>query len=131
MSELNENSAAPPVTRIRHYADILNPLFWNDDFNSVDRMFEWACAIVRVTGLKDTGWDSYTESIELLEDLTQLMRLELPKDRFPNSANTQARLAVIAYSHMIEMSVPYELLANLIRLRMGMKYSIQPSGASE
>ena len=110
---------------VRHYADILNPLFWNDDFNYVDRMFEWACTMVRVTGIKDTGWDSYTESIALLEDFTQLMKLALPKS-FPNPANTQARLALIAYSHMIEMSVPYELLANLLRLRMGMKYSIDP-----
>ena len=109
-----------------HYADILNPLFWNNDFNHVDRMFEWACTMVRVTGIKDTGWDSYTESIALLEDITQLIRLELPKDRFPNPANTRARLGLIAYSHMIEMSVPYELLANLLRLRIGMKYSIHP-----
>ena len=126
MSEQNENLAMQPVSRIRHYADILNPLFWNDDFNRVDRMFEWACTMVRVTGLKDTGWDSYTESISLLEDFTQLMALELPKDRFPNPANTQARLALTSYSHMIEMSVPYELLANLLRLRLGMKYSIHP-----
>ena len=127
MPELDEKSATPPIkSRMRHYADILNPLFWSDDFNRVDRMFEWACTMVRVTGLKDSGWDSYTESIALLDDLTQLMALELPGDRFPNPANTQARLAVIAYSHMIEMSVPYELLANLLRLRLGVKYSIQP-----
>jgi hypothetical protein len=78
---------------MRHYADILNPLFWNEEFNRVDRMFEWACTMVRVTGMKDTGWDSYTESIALLEDFTQLMGLELPVARFPNPANTQARLA--------------------------------------
>lgn len=126
MLEPEENSGTPPISRIRHYADILNPLFWTDDFNRVDRMFEWACTMVRVTGIKDTGWDSYTESIALLEDLKQLMSLELPKDRFPNPVNTQARLALIAYSHMIEMSVPYELLANLLRLRMGMKYSVEP-----
>jgi hypothetical protein len=54
------------------------------------------------------------------------MNLELPIDRFPKPENTQARLALIAYSHMIEMSVPYELLANLLRLRMGMKYSVEP-----
>ena len=126
MPKPEENSGTPPISRIRHYADILNPLFWSDDFNRVDRMFEWACTMVRVTGIKDTGWDSYTESIALLEDLTQLMSLELPKDRFPNPANTQARLALIAYSHMVEMSVPYEFLANLLRLRMGMKYSVEP-----
>jgi hypothetical protein len=127
MPEPDENSATPPpVSRIRHYADILNPLFWNDDFNYVHRMFEWACTMIRVTGLKDAGWDSYIESQALLQDFTQLMNLELPKERFPNPAHTQARLALIAYSHMIEMSGPYELLANLLRLRMGMKYSIAP-----
>jgi hypothetical protein len=77
-------------------------------------------------GYKDTGWDSYTESIALLEDFTQLMKLELPEDRFPNPSSTQARLALMAYSHMIEMSFPYELLANLLRLRLGLKYSIRP-----
>jgi hypothetical protein len=126
VSELEETSAPPPASRMRYYADILNPLFWSDEFNKVHRMFEWACTMVRVTGMKDTGWDSYVESTELLEDLTQLMGLDLPEDRFPKPANTQARLAVIAYSHMIEMSASYELLANLLRLRLGMKYSVEP-----
>jgi hypothetical protein len=127
MPEQSENTTGQSPSRIRHYADILNPLFWNNDFNRhVDRMFEWACTMVRVTGMKDTGWDSYTESTALLEDLTQLMGLKLPEDRFPKPANTQARLALIAYSHMVEMSVPYDLLANLLRLRIGMKYSIDP-----
>lgn len=125
-SETEDGSATPPVSRMRHYADILNPLFWNDTFNRVDRMFEWACTMIRVSGLKDTGWDSYAESIEFLDDFTQLMALELPTDRFPHPENTRARLALIAYSHMIEMSVPYDLLANLLRLRMGMKYSMHP-----
>jgi hypothetical protein len=126
MAEPNENSETQPVSRMRHYADILNPLFWNDQFNEVHRVFEWACTMVRVTGMKDAGWDSYTESTALLSDLTHLMGMELPADRFPSPANTQARLALIAYSHMIEMNAPYELLANVLRLRMGMKYSMHP-----
>jgi hypothetical protein len=125
--ENSENDPDRPTNRIRHYADILNPLFWNPAFDrNVNVMFEWACTMVRATGMQDTGWDSYTESIALLKDFRQLMGLELPADRFPNPANTQARLALIAYSHMIEMSVPYELLANLLRLRLGMKYAIEP-----
>jgi len=126
MLEAEENAASPPVSRMRHFADILNPLFWNDDFNKVHRMFEWACAMVRVTGMKDTGWDSYIESQELLQDITNLMALELPADRFSSPSNTHARLALIAYSHMIEMNAPYEFLANALRLRMGMKYSVEP-----
>ena len=76
MPELDENSATPPIGRMRHYADILNPLFWRDDFNRVDRMFEWAAPWCALLALKDAGWDSYTESIALLEDFTQLMGLE-------------------------------------------------------
>ena len=87
--------------------------------------------MVRVAGMKDTGWDSYTESIALLRHFTQLMNLELPADRFSHPRNTQVRLALIAYSHMIEMSVPYDLLANLLRLRLGMKYADRTSGTSE
>jgi hypothetical protein len=95
--EQEEAFPEKPISRMRHYADILNPLFWNDAFNEVHRMFEWACTMVRVTGMKDTGWDSYTESIALLEDFTQLTNLELPADRFPHPRNTQVRLALIAY----------------------------------
>lgn len=111
---------------MRHYADILNPLFWNDDFNKVHRMFEWACTMLRVTGRKDAGWDSYIESQELLQDITNLMSLELPADQFSKPSNTYARLALIAYSHMIEMNAPYEFVANALRIRMGMKYSVEP-----
>jgi hypothetical protein len=42
---------------------MLNPLFWHDDFDSVDRLFELICTLVRATGIKDTGWDSYVESV--------------------------------------------------------------------
>jgi len=126
MPEAADDAATPPVSRMRHYADILNPLFWNDDFNKVHRMFEWACMMVRVTGMKDAGWDSYIESQELLQDITNLMAVELPADKFSSPSNTHARLALIAYSHMIEMNAPYEFLANALRIRMGMKYSVEP-----
>jgi len=55
MAKTGENITTLPVSRMRYYADILNPLFWNDDFNEVHRMFEWACMMVRVTGMKDAG----------------------------------------------------------------------------
>ncbi len=126
MSDSEDNSRNPTVSRIRHYADILNPLFWHDDFYRIDRLFEWACTVVRASGLKDTGWDSYTESLALLNDLTQLQQIELPVDKFPLPDHTRARLALISYSHVIEMSFPYEILANLLRLRVNLKYSMDP-----
>jgi hypothetical protein len=114
MSEPATATPEPPKSRMRHFADILNPLFWHDDFNQVDRLFEWACTIVRVSGLKDKGWDSHTESLALLEDLTNLMHLDLPGDKFQHADHTQARLALISYCHVVEMDFPYELLANLL-----------------
>jgi hypothetical protein len=126
MNESSGNSSDEQGARIKHYAEILNPLFWDNAYNNTERVFEWACAVIRVSGIKDAGWDSYDESIALLQDFTHLMSLDLPKDRFPNPTHTQARLALVSYSHMIEMDVPYELLANLLRLRLGLKYSIRP-----
>jgi hypothetical protein len=126
---MGDSEKNPPNTsgpRIRHYADILNPLFWHDDFYQVDRLFEWGCTLVRAAGLKDTGWDSYNESLALLEDLTNLQEMDLPTDRFPVPSHTQARLALISYCHVLEMNFPYELLSNLLRLRVGLKYSIGP-----
>jgi hypothetical protein len=124
VEEQDETSAG--LSRIRYYADILNPLFWHKDFSFVHRLFEWVCTLLRVTGLKDTGWDSYTESIALLEDFAQLQLIDLPSDKFPHPSNTRARLALISYSHLIEMDGPYELLTNLLRVRLGMKYHVHP-----
>src|SRR5271170_7420427 len=106
-------------TRMRHYADILNPLFWHDDFNRIDILFELVCTLVRAGGMKDTGWDSHLESVALLEDLSNLSLIDLPTDKFPVAANTRARLALISYCHMTEMDFPYDLVTNLLRLRLG------------
>jgi hypothetical protein len=94
VSDTADNSTNPAVARVRHYADILNPLFWHDDFYQIDRMFEWACTLVRAAGLKDTGWDSYNESLALLDDLTHLQEMALPTGKFPSPEHTRARLAL-------------------------------------
>jgi hypothetical protein len=69
MDETEAAETPEDKSRIRHYADILNPLFWHDEFNRVDRLFELVCTLVRASGIKDTGWDSHLESINLLDDL--------------------------------------------------------------
>lgn len=124
-SPTNRSSPAP-ISRMRHYADILNPLFWDDAFNRVDLTFEVVCTLVRANGMRDTGWDSYYESLALLEDLKNLQLIDLPREKFPEPENTQARLALISYCHVIEMDLPYELLANLLRVRTGKKYATDP-----
>jgi hypothetical protein len=92
MSDSASATPEPAKSRTRHFADILNPLFWHDDFYKMDRMFEWACTLVRAAGVKDTGWDSYTESLALLTDLTHLMHIDLPNDKFPQPADEEGLL---------------------------------------
>lgn len=113
-------------SKLRHYADILNPLFTPDEFNYSHRLLEFVCTLVRAAGLEDAGWDSYQESLAFLEDLKCLGSLDLPSDRFPDPNATRTRLYLIAYCHAIEMNMPYELIANLLRVRLGRKYVIQP-----
>lgn len=126
MEEKRTQDTQAEESRFRHYADILNPLFYDEAYNEVHRMFEWVCTLVRVVGLQDTGWDSYTESIALLQDFRRLQSIELPADEFPQPINTQVRLALFSYAHLIEMSMPYDLLANLLRLKLGKSYVMQP-----
>jgi hypothetical protein len=115
-----------PKSRMREYADVLNPLFWHDSFNRVDRLFEFVCTLVRAAGLRDTGWDSHQESLAFLEDLNKLSALPLPADEFAQPESTKVRLALLSYCHVTEMNVPYEIVANLLRLRTGLKYAIDP-----
>jgi hypothetical protein len=122
------DSSLNSTSRTRHYADILNSLFWDDAFNRIDLMFELVCTLVRANGMRDTGWDSYYESLAFLEDLKNLQLIDLPIERFPKPDRTIARLALISYCHVTEMNFPYELLANLLRLRTGKKYSTEPLG---
>jgi hypothetical protein len=126
MDETEAAETPEDKSRIRHYADILNPLFWHDEFNRVDRLFELVCTLVRASGIKDTGWDSHLESINLLDDLGHLCQIELPTEKFTFPDNTRVRLTLISYCHATEMNFPYELVANLLRLHLGMNYCMHP-----
>ena len=126
--EGNEAEEIQPKSRFKEFAEILNPLFWADDFNRADRVLEFVCTLVRAAGLEDTGWDSYQESLTLLEDLKRLWSLDLSKETFPDPDNTRMRLYLISYCHVTEMNFPYGLMANLLRLRLGKKYAIEPFG---
>jgi len=112
--------------RVRRFADILNPLFAQQNTNSTSTLFEQVCTLVRAGGLKDTGWDSYSESKSLLDDLSRLMTRVENDNAFLNWEDTQARLALLSYGHMIEMNLPYELIVNLLRVRCGEQYCMEP-----
>ena len=104
---------------LARYSKILSPLFTPKEIDA----FEYACSLLRVGG-SEAAEDPLQESFELFEDLIKLSEslLELPEDRFRNKEKTGWRLALIAYAHLTEMDAPYHLLANLLRVRAGMRY---------
>lgn len=114
------------AARVRHYADILNPLFWHDSFYEAGALFEYVCTLVRAGGIQDEGWDAYVESQAMLDDLRRLGEVKLPSEIFADVGRTRIRLALISYCHATEMDLPYLLLANLLRVRLGQKYDMSP-----
>lgn len=106
------------------YLEILSPLFFpsNPLKHDIIRFF---ASILRVVGIEDKGWDPYAESRAILEDLNGLMQLPLPEKRFPDGL-TVWRLGLTLYNHIIEMSAPYEVIANLLRFRLEEGYNPNP-----
>jgi hypothetical protein len=122
-----EDSKAAFSSRVRHYAEVLNPLFDPTPHNrDVERLFEFVCVLVRASGMEDAGWDSWYESQAILNDLLALAGLDLPIDKFPEVNRTRLRLALLSYCHVTEMNLPYALLANLLGLRLDRKYNMDP-----
>jgi hypothetical protein len=111
---------------VRHFARILNPLFWDDKFYAADVFFEYVCTLVRAGGVQSAGWDPYYESEAVLDDLKALADLEFPEGKLHDPKRTRVRLALLSYCHVTEMDLPYSLLANLLGLRLGRKYCLSP-----
>jgi len=121
-----KNKALLFKERQRHYAELLNPLFDSTLFMSSDRLFEFLCVLVRSGGAHGHGWDPWYESQAVLDDLGNLAKLDLPAEKFPEPNRTRIRLALLSYCHITEMDLPYSLIANLLRLRLGAKYDVEP-----
>jgi hypothetical protein len=114
------------AARQRHYANILNDLFDPTPHMEATRLFEFVCALVRAGGIELGGIDPWYESHAIIDDLRNLALLDLPPDRFPDPTKTQIRLALLSYCTLTEMDLPYMLLANLLRIRTGDKYHVDP-----
>lgn len=124
MSDLNPSDVFG--SQVRHFAQILNDLFDPKPFMRQDRLFELVCALVRSGGMEDSGWDPWYESQAVIDDILNISRLDLTPEEFPNPERTRVRLALLSYCHVTEMDLPYFLLANLLRLRLGQKYDFEP-----
>jgi hypothetical protein len=114
--------------RVRYYAEILNPLFDSSLFMTTDALFEFVCVLVRPSGIMGPEWDPWYESQDILDDLGNLATLDLPTALFPDPARTRVRLSLLSYCHLTEMDFPYALVANLLRIRLKLKYHVAPFG---
>ena len=90
-------------SRVRHYAEILNPLFDTALFMTLDRLFEFVCALVRPAGIQGPEWDPWYESQAMLEDLNNLAELDLPSALFHDPVRTRIGLSLLSYCHITEM----------------------------
>lgn len=105
-----------------HYCNVLRPLFTVGDVDPLEHV----CAILRVGGLEDEGWDTLEESFETLRDISLLAQIELPSEQFSDIEKTRLRLHLVSYAHVVECDAPYDILANLCRVRAGQNASILP-----
>jgi hypothetical protein len=107
------------------YIQIMKPLFFPDDPVSND-IVNYFSSLLRICGMEDKGWDPYLESRNMLNDLNGILQTDLPEDKFPDAGLTKWRIALIFYSHIVEMDAPYEVLMNLLRFKLQKNYSPNP-----
>ena len=107
------------------YVPLMAPLSFPDEPTKPD-VIQLFASLLRVVGMEDKGWDPYAESRNVLNDLNALMQLELPAKMFKDRELTAWRLGLLFYSHIVEMSAPFEVLTNLLRFRLGKGYHPNP-----
>jgi hypothetical protein len=107
------------------YVPIMAPVFFPLQPTQPD-IIQLFASLLRVVGMEDKGWDPYAESRQVLEDLNALMQLKLPRGKFKDRELTSWRLGLLFYTHVVEMSAPYEVLTNLLRFRLGKGYHPNP-----
>jgi hypothetical protein len=125
MSEEDDPLAAPFLKQREEYIEILKPLFLPDDPAKND-IIKYFASLLRVLGMEDGGWDPYAESRSILNDLNNLMNVEMPENRFPQPSETQWRLGLLIYCHVVEMDAPFEVITNLLRVHLNLGYSPNP-----
>ena len=109
----------------QRYIDLLKPLFLPKDPVSND-IVQYFASLLRIVGMEDKGWDPYLESRGILEDLNAILQTEHADNIFPDKDFTMWRMGLLMYSHIVEMDAPYEVIANLLRFRLGKGYSPNP-----
>jgi hypothetical protein len=116
--------------RSTHLTDQMDPGRIFDDLFVRARQadeFEYACALLRVRGMEDFGWDPLEETAALFNDIGTLLsrrRFLLSRRRLHDYA--RVRLGLLLYSHLTEVDAIYEILVNMIEITAGDRYTMDP-----
>jgi len=96
--------------------DVLRPLF--AAAKAADE-FEFCCALLRIRGMEDVGWDPTSESFQLIQQVASLVQAPLDKQLV-------LRLSLFLYSHVTEMDDLYRVPGNMLRIVLGERYTMDP-----
>ena len=121
----NDDGEAKREAIRSRYIPLMAPLFFPEDPAGPD-IVRYFASLLRIVGMEDKGWDPYEESRAMLDDINALMQTDLNEEEFDDKNLTRWRLGLIFYNHIVEMDAPYEVLANLLRFRLGKGYSPNP-----
>ena len=106
-----------------------NPIYANsllEYFNALDPLFEEAqkisdfefiTSLLNITGQQDVGWIAF-ETTEKIFSLINRLKNKI------NDSEEKLYLLLLLYGLIVEASFPYELIANLINILLGQRYTI-------
>jgi len=81
--------------------------------------FEYVCALLRIRGFEDQGWDPLNETLELFNDMTNLIQA-------PLRDSTRLRICLLVYCHVTEVDAIYSIIENMLRIIEGERASTDP-----
>lgn len=96
--------------------DTLTPLFIKA--KETDE-FEYCSTLLRIRGMEDAFWDPLVESYQLTNQLVRLIQA-------PLDDGLHLRLVLFLYCHLTEMDDLYNIVANLLHVTAGQRYSMTP-----
>lgn len=73
--------------------------------------------LLRIRGAESAGWDTLYESAFLRNDIVSLASI-------PLRGETQIRLILLLYAHILEMKDAYSVMGNMLRIARGDRYSM-------
>jgi hypothetical protein len=120
----------PDLTEVENaaqrYGKALESLFDLRHYQNSEALFQLACCLVRADGMQDRDWDPLYESEALINELARLSVQEFDPKIFEHPIRTRMRLNLLAYCHATEAEYFQHLIANLLRIKTGLPYSIDP-----